>query len=305
MSNFLNFLIQPASFGLDIGLRSMKVVQITDDGQTRLAKITIAENSFSREGIKDKKTIAALIRAGLDHANPGPIKTKFVHSALPESLIFSKFLNAPENIDTEIDEFITKETIKSFPMPASEIYIDWQYTDKIVEGSPEIVVVAAPKIVVDDLVETIKMAGLELLSVETKPIAICRALINKKDQSPQIIMDIGARTTTINCIDNGSLSLTSLVHVGGDDLTVNLPESVKALYAEIKHTTAYYQNKLLKAKIFRKIVLAGGGANILGIAEELEKITRTQVIIGQPRAKIKVYNPEFAVAIGLAQKTHL
>ena len=303
MSSFTDFLIHPSWCGLDIGLRSLKIVQIENDSSILSVKIDIPENSFSHEGVKDKIGLAKLIRAGLDHAYPRPIKAKFAFSALPESLVFSKFVNIPVDTSKEIDQFAIDQANKSFPISSNEIHLDWQFTGKEDGQETEIIIVATPKNIVNDLIETAAMAGLEILGIETKPIAICRTFFDKKYKDALIIIDIGAQKTTISCVETGLLRLVSSVSIGGDDMLKDINKSAEILNTEIDRTLSYYQNKISSAKIFRKIILAGGGANIHGIAEAVEKATKTRTIIGSPTLKMKNYNPEFAVAIGLAQNT--
>ncbi len=304
MSNFTDFLIKPAGFGLDIGLRSLKIAQVSGPDLIGVNAANIPEGSFSHNGIKDKQILADIIKKSLAEAKPQPITSKFVYSGLPESLVFTKFLTIPEASSDELTRYITNEAIKFFPMQANEIYLDWEVAGQTPEGATEVLAVAASKKTVDDLVETMNLAGLEMLNIETKPLALTRALISAKENELILMADIGAKVTSLVILDNRTIRLTSVVKIGGDQLATDLAGSVQVLSQEISHLMKYYQNKLLQAKIFKKIILAGGGSNVQGAVEALEQSIHTQTVVGRPAIKTKSYDPAFSVAVGLAMKAN-
>lgn len=293
--------------GLDIGYQTLKIMQLKGDGPGAsllgVAEVAIPPKSLNKNGIKEKKQIAQAIIQGMKNARPHTITAKIVSSALPESLVFTKSIDLPRmNLD-EVNKNISYQANEFFPIPPNETYMDWQVVGSLVgQNTIDVLVVAAPKAIIDSLAETIKMAGLELSSLETKPIADARGLISPKDSGPSIILDIGAKTASISCYDQGNIKLTSTVSVGGDDLTKDLNMSIKNISSEITHFVKYYQNRIGQATIFRKIILAGGGANVAGVTEAIQEATRIKSSIGWPIIKTKTYNPKFATVIGLAMK---
>ena len=294
------------SFGLDIGHETMKIVQISGSGSNALlvgnVEIKVPENSITKTGVKNKKEIASIINQATGLAKPNKIEAKIVASALPESLVFTKLLELPQMSNEELAKAVPFQAMDFFPLPPEETHISWQITGVKPDRTLEILVVAAPKVLIDDLNETFILAGLTPLEIETKPIATTRALINKKDKAPILIIDIGAEASAMTCIDNGTIKLTSTLPFGNSLISKNPEKGVELLANEVNHLTKYYQNKLAEPKLFKKILLSGGGANLQKIPEILEKITRIWTEVGQPIIKIKNYNPKFAVAIGLAMK---
>lgn len=293
--------------GLDIGYQTLKVMQLKGDGPGAsllgVSEITIPPKTLGQEGIKDKKKIANAMLEAMRNAKPHPISAGIVSSALPESLVFTKSVDLPSMSFEEINKNIPYQASEFFPIPPQETYMDWQVVGSLAgANTTDVLVVAAPKIIVDSFADMIQSAGLELSSLETKPVADARALISAKDLNPYLILDIGAKNSSLTCYDQGTIKLTSTISIGGDDLGTDLNPNIKGLSSEIVHFIKYYQNRIGQATIFRKIVLAGGGANLKDLPEKLEKATRIKAEIGWPQIKTKTYNPKFATVVGLAMK---
>ena len=294
-------------FGLDIGYSTLKVMQLRGEGTgARLlgvAEVQIEPKTLGKDGIKDKKKAAESIIAAMKAARPHQISARIVSSALPESLVFTKSIDLPQMSPAEINKNIPYQAGEFFPVPPSEMYMDWQIVGQLPgKNSIDVLVVAAPRLIVDSFAEVVKQAGLELSSLETKPVSDSRALIPPRDLGPYLIVDVGAKSSSIICFDQGTIKLTSTVSCGGDDLTKDFQPNNDNLAYEIIHLIKYYQNRVGQATIFRKILLCGGGSNVPNMAPSLEKATRIRTEISWPVIKTKTYNPKFATVIGLAMK---
>jgi len=294
-------------FGLDIGYQTLKVMELKSDKAGAkilgVAEIPLDPKSLTKDGIKDKNKVAAAIHRATQLAKPHPITAQIVSSALPESLVFTKSIDLPKMSEEEINKNIPFQAGEFFPIPPAEMYMDWQIVGNLPEkNQADVLVVAAPKIIVDSIAEVVKIAGLELSSLETKPVADTRALIAPNDLGPYLLLDIGAKTSSIICYDQGTIKMTSTVSAGGDDLTADFQPNINNLASEIVHLVKYYQNRIGQATIFKKIITAGGGANVPRAVKSLEKATRIKTEIGWPLISTKSYNPKFATVIGLAIK---
>jgi len=297
--------IKKPTFGLDIGYRTMKLVQISGTGKRAVLRgaieVPIAEGTLTKEGVKEKNKLAEQIIAAMSQAKPHAISAKIVSSALPESLVFTKEIDMPKMSLKELNKSIPYQATEFFPIPPDETYMDWQIVGQK-DSNIEVLVVAAPKILVNALAEVVSLAGLELMGLETKPAALSRALINPQDKGSFLILDIGAKTSGLTCYDQQTIKLTSTVAIGGDNLQTDFAGSIRLLSSEILHLIKYYQNRIGKAQIINKIVLAGGGTNVEKTIDLIENLTKIKTIIGQPQVDLKGYDPRFATAIGLAVK---
>lgn len=297
--------IKKPTFGLDIGRDTLKIVQVkgalTRAQLVSAVEVPIPKNSLTKEGIKQKEQLAEIIRHAAASALPHAANAKIVASALPESLVFTKNLNLPKMAPADIEKNIPFQAKDFLPIPPENTYLDWQVVAELPNNTLEVLVVASPKTLVDSLIETVKLAGLDLLGLETKPVALTRALILPKDPGPYLVLDIGAQSCGLTCYDRGTIKLTSTVTYGGDQIKKD-PDILKALAGEIIHLAKYYNNRIGSTEIFKKVLLAGGGASIENVEKTLEKFCKIETQIGQPIIKLKNYHPKFASALGLALK---
>lgn len=299
--------IKKPIFGLDIGYSTLKVMQLKGEGPSAkllgVAEINIEPKTLAKDGIKEPQKVAQSILAACKAAKPSPISATIVSSALPESLVFTKSVDLPAMQEAEINKNIPYQAGEFFPIPANEMYMDWQIVGQLPgKNLVDVLVVAAPKKIVDSFAETIKMAGLELSSLETKPVSVVRALIPKNDLNPYLLLDVGAKTSSVVCYDQGTIKVTSTISCGGDDLASDFQPNIDNIASEVIHLIKYYQNRIGQATIFRKVILAGGGANTPNIGQSIEESTKIKTEIGWPTIKTKTYNPKFASVIGLAMK---
>lgn len=297
--------IKKPIFGLDIGYQTMKLVQIKGQGKNaRLLgaiEVPIMAGVLSKDGVRETQKLAETIRQAMNAAKPHAISARIVSSALPESLVFTKSIELPKMSLKEINKSIPYRATEFFPIPPEETFMDWQVVGQK-EDSIEVLVVAAPKVLVTGVNEAMSKASLELMGLETKPASIVRALISPQDKNTYMILDIGAKTTGLTCYDQQTIKLTSTIAIGGDKLQTDFASGVKALSQEIVHLIKYYQNRIGQAQVFNKVILAGGGANISKISEAIEALVKIKTEVSHPLMNLKGYDPRFATAIGLAMK---
>ncbi len=161
-----------------------------------------------------------------------------------------------------------------------------------------------------------KVAGLRLLALEVESLSLARVLAGG-DPTPSILVDIGGRSSNIAIVDQGLLKLNSQTDYGGGDLTqalasglsinVRRAEELKktrgllgtggeyelstlmsplldAIINEVRRSKDSYEQNY-KGKIER-VILAGGGANLLGIEKYFKDQLGIPVIKANPFSRI-------------------
>lgn len=287
--------------GLEIGFETLKLVQLQGAVLSSAIEVPIPAQTLTRNGIKDKHGLGKILKNACSNAKPNPISARNVVSAIPQALVFTKLIILPKMSSRLTEQSIIDQTKDFFPLPSNEIIMDWQIVGEANKQN-EIMVVATPKILVNDFIESIKIAGLELVSLEIKPIALVRALIDPTDKSTLLILDIGAERSELIYFDQDNIKLNSSIAIGGNNLQSDFAGSIKFLTSEILHLIDYYQKKSDKNKKIDKIVLTGGGANIEKTSDIIEELTQIKVVLGKPKINLTNYDPKFATAIGLAMK---
>jgi len=336
------FKIERDVFGLDIGFQTIKIAQLKKRGAffklTNFGYFASPKNPFAKEHIKDKK---ALTEAISQAKNKIRLSTKSVVSALPESVVFTKIIQLPKLKPEELKNVVAHEAINFIPLEPNQTYLDFQLVGES-NGNYHILVVAAPKRLVDDFVEVLEKAGLSLVCLETKPLSNIRALVGPKNFKEEIlIVDLGAVATSCTICKEKAIKLTVTFSFGSQLFTEKIASvlgvklekaeeikikngitgkaglqikqalegSLGTLADKIIETLNYYRKNRDDKVGLNKVILTGGGALMPGLRGFLEDKIGLRVELGDPWRMIK--NPPsqaqvpktlFTTAIGSAMR---
>jgi type IV pilus assembly protein PilM len=283
-----------------------------------------------------------LLKEIIKRINP---KTKKAVASLPLFSSFTTILHFPEMPDNELKQALVYQAKQYVPLPLSEIALDWQ---KIGEYENEkgfktqlILLIAVPQETIKKYQDVFRQAGLSLLALEIEPISLLRSLISD-DKVPTIIIDIGSHTTSISLVEDLKLKFVSHTDFAGSSLThaissaLNInplrAEEIKREHGilstganyeltqtmipfidiiinEVKRALISYENNFFKKPNFERVILSGGGANLLGLDKYISNQLNIPTVKAEAFLKFE-YNPELlpllpelnpllAVALGL------
>lgn len=333
------------SVGIDIGSKTIKIVELSRDASSwKLnASGVVGYQGVTPEYAKDETELTALAQAIKKLHKEANISSKEVSVALPEPQVFTRTIKFPPLTDQEIASAVKWEAEQYIPIPIAEAIVQHQVIERRESATPpEVVVllVAAPRKLVEVYVKVLQMAGLTTVGVETELMALTRALA-PIDQTVMLV-DFGARSTDIAIAKGGQLSFSRTIPTAGEAFTRAVAQSLgiemqqaeeyKRAYGlsaaqlegkikgaldpvymividEMKKAIHFYQSEE-KGEVPKSIILSGGTS---GMPQGLSLISKTmgaEVVIGNPFAKISVdasvaktlapYAPLYAIAVGLA-----
>ena len=231
------------SLGIDVGTASIKIVEISWFGkEARLGNfgelsILNLEEKLFRNFKKDSLSsfnvgVAKIIQAILEEAK---IETKLANFSIPDFSTFFTFFELPLMTERELPEAIKYTAREHIPLPLSEVTLDWQ----IIEGGLpkdkatklKILLVSVPNQIVNQYQEIAKKANLKLPIMEAEAFALNRALIKEDDKDKVVVLvDIGARSTTISIIDKKVLKSSYSIDVSGNEFTFTIAKSLNVDY---------------------------------------------------------------------------
>lgn len=334
----------PSLIGIDIGADNVKVVGLSAHGNNyRLIGMNqspIPKDSWAPEALSNVDNIAAAINSSLKNAKPNPIKPTRVRVALPEKVIFSTTFALPALSSKELAQAIAIQSAEKLSINLEEHYLDYEISSghcrpvsgdvdlkKINEQQEKaeqsgdanltnVFVVAAKRTLVQSVVELCNRAKLDLVGIDIKPAALARSLIRKNDFVPRLTVDLGAGSVGFSFTEGDSIRLVSTSPLGMDKISsdqitlVNLSSSLSPIIDEAVRLIRFFENRLCPGQRIKTIILAGGGANINGIAEFFTKETGLQTIVGNPLSAVDLHHypltpamaRSFAVAAGLAME---
>lgn len=314
---FLNF-YRKRALGLDISDYSIEIISLggsIDNPKLLAMGRTVLEPGIVENSkiLNKEKLITPLLKL-IKNPKFGKIKTnKFIFS-IPESKSFIHIFEIPENLEKKkILDFIKSQASQTFPFPLENLYLDFQIRDK------EVLLVAAPKNIVQDYLDVFKKCRVSPLALEPESESLGRSLIEDKKETI-LILDIGARTTIFSIFDEKGLRLSISNEIAGNRFTKKISEKLNiswekaeslkkkaglkpgikggrvflilqkeiqtGIIEEIGKIEKYFQEK--EQKSIKKIILAGGSAVLPRLSEYLAENLEKLVSIGDPWAKINI-----------------
>jgi len=319
---------QNSVFGLDIGYESVKIVEVKENnGRVSLVgaiEMPLKNRILEKDSFKNKADAANQIKEAMRQAKPSAISARHFVSSLPETYVFTKTIQLPKMSVAELERAIPNEAAEFLPIPVENVYFDYQvlmaHPD---EPLMDIFIAAAPKRLVDDYLELAKIAGLELVALETKSFASGRAILRQKGLPKGVlILHIGTEFSRISIWDGGTIRLSSTVSVGKNQIVGglnnfvapdqegvaltperygNIAQIASPIMDEIAAAVKYHQTRDFKPSPIEKIVLCGSSLSIEGLGAFIE----SEMKVPTETAKLKLnekeeLSPQFIAAFGLA-----
>lgn len=308
-----------SSFGLDIGVSSINAVWLSrlKNGFEVDASISAATptKGMMSESPLDQEEMARAIAKVVSDAK---ITSKTVNVALPENQVYTKVIEMPVLSDKELSSAIYWEAEQHIPVPLTTVTMAWSVLRKAYEGGGEkmqILMVAAPTLLVNKYQKILKMAGLTIKFLETEILSIIRALVGDQNFPPSIIINIGAINTSLVIIRDGIMIFSYSIPTGGKaisraittdfGLTPDQAEEYKNTYgvskeafggkigkatepilnsimSEVRKALAFYVDKYKNDKPIRQIILTGGTAKLPGIDLFFTANTNIETVTANP-----------------------
>ncbi len=305
-------------FGLDIGLSSLKVMQINrsrkQDTVVGYGVTSFASDLFVDGVLTDPEGLAKIAYELFSQHIVGAISSRRTVVGIPASKTFTRSMTLPKLKSKDLSAAVQLEAEQYIPMPTDDLYMDYTvvaHTDKEIE----ILAVAVPKKIVDSYLVLTNLLGLEVVAIETTISAAGRLFVQAEQSDvPTVLIDLGSLSTDISIYDKG-LVVTGTTAAGGDSFTKLIAEKLKVtsqeahiiktkyglglskkqkdisdglqpildqLVKEIRRMIRYYEERSNTEKKIAQIVTMGGGANMPGLSEHLTSTLRIPVRMCDP-----------------------
>ncbi|HPV70800.1 MAG TPA: type IV pilus assembly protein PilM [Candidatus Magasanikbacteria bacterium] len=249
------------AFGLDIGDRSIKIVQLKHR-QLRQGYFTYElahASSFSLpEGLIENgeiikpEEVLRLLKSHLEHKNINIKYCPWAVTSLPETKTFIHLVDIQLSEPKErINDNDVYNVIPSYlPYEAHEIYLDWQEINPSSQTLDHSVLLASvPKKIADAYTYLLNIAGIRPLALEVEALPITRAVINRqKDLTTQSrgILDLGATRSSFIIYDHESIQFSLSLPMSGANITEHIQKKLSLTWEEaekIKKECGFNKNK--------------------------------------------------------------
>ena len=305
--------------GVDISSTTVKLLELSvKNGRywvESYAVMPLPENSVVEKSILNPEAVADALERVVNLANP---HTTHVAIAVPTSMVIHKIIEMDADMsDEEREVQIRMDAEQYIPFPLDEVSLDFEVLpDRLANPNRvNVLLVATRTENVDTRVEVLELAGLVAKVADVESYAMERAFSVFTDTLPMGantvgILDIGHTMTTLSVMQKGKIIYTREQVFGGRQLTQDIQSRYGLSFEEAgrakKERTlpddydtevlepfldAVVQQAARSLQFFFSssqfneidhILLAGGIANIPGLAKLLQQKLGYRVTIANP-----------------------
>lgn len=206
-------------FGLDIGTSAIRAVQVTNNPRAkqlmRYAMAPIDSKLALSDAKADQQKIAQQIRDMLVQAQ---ISTKNVAVGIPSSRVFTTVVDIERLSPSELAKTIKYQADSFIPTPLADSKIDWA----VIGDSPadpnkvEILLSSVPNEFIETRLDLLESIGLNVIAYEPDNLSLVRSIMALDSTEPQMLIDIGSKSTDIVVTMGGIPRLTRAIPTGSE-----------------------------------------------------------------------------------------
>ncbi|MEI6518676.1 MAG: type IV pilus assembly protein PilM [bacterium] len=228
MNFFSRFSGTSDTVGIDIGSHTIKVAQVALTRQgyqlVRAGSTPTPSGAVKAGVVVDRIQVAESIFTLLQTLG---IRTTLAISAVAGPTVVVRQVKLPAMPENQLRKSIQWEARNYIPTTVEDSMLEFQILGtSAVDGTPQmdVMMVAAPRDMVESRIAALEQAGLEPLALELEPFALMRSAIDivstpGLQQENIALVEIGHTYTHISIVSAGTFILTRSVTVAGESFT--------------------------------------------------------------------------------------
>jgi type IV pilus assembly protein PilM len=212
--------------GIDIGSSCIKAVQVEPNGNGwRLTNAALQPTPADccRDGvITNVLDVAQAIKTLLRNAN---IHSDQAVAAISGSQVIVRQVQLPKMNEASLRKSIRFEATRYISASVEDSIVEFEILGDVPDSDQmNVMLVAAPKDLIDSRVSVLETAGLEPVAIDVEAFSIVRALAecSNADASrgnTSALIDMGASHTDVNIVSGGAFALTRSIPIAGESFT--------------------------------------------------------------------------------------
>lgn len=288
------------------------------EDQSRLLRSSGAVQSSSVK--LSVSQLTSLLKLALEK---GKFSARNAVASVPPFVNFTAILDLPQMQPRELEQALSFQARQYIPVPLEEVSLQWIKVGQLHDASGmtrELVMLnAVPSEYVAHCKEAFAGAGLTLSSLEIEQLALVRGAVGP-DQTPTLIVDIGAQSSAIIVAEAGQLVFAEQADIGGDSVTQALASSlglnpvradsmkrehgligegpgremasialpaIDGLLGEVRKAIYTYETRFQKRIGVERVLLTGSGANLRGLEASLGNALQLPVARAAPLYRVE------------------
>lgn len=284
-------------FGLDLGTTAVRVIELRGGGPAKqlahYAYAPIDSKVALSDANADQQKVVQVLRDLLAQAH---IASRNVAVGIPSGRVFTTVFDIERLSPGDLERTIHYQADSLIPTPLAESKIDWA----VLGDSPkdktkvEVLLTSVSNEFVEKRLDMLESIGLNVIAFEPDNLALARALVAPDSTAPQMVLDIGYKSTDLVVVMNGAPRLTRSIPTGSEAIIRSATQAlgiddkqaeqfifkfglskdklegqiyqaiistVDILMSEIEKSIKFFQTRYTGAKLDRIIVT--GGASTL------------------------------------------
>ncbi len=283
-------------FGLDLGTSAVRIVQLRGGGPVKAYDRHYQEAVDSKLAMSDSKAdqqrLAQSVREIIGKAG---ITTRNVAVGIPSSRVFTAVVDFDNLPVEELAKTIKYQADSLIPTPLSESKLDWAKLGQSPKDPAKIEVLlsSVTNSYVESRLDMLESIGLNVIAFEPDSMALMRAIIPIDAAAPQMVIDMGNKSTDLVISMGGAPRLVRSIPTGTEAIVkaaiqnLNIDEkqaeqfvfkfglskdklegqiynavisTVDILMGEIEKSIKFFQTRYVNNKLDRIIVTGGASA---------------------------------------------
>jgi type IV pilus assembly protein PilM len=206
-------------FGLDIGTTAIRVVQLQGSGPVKTlvkyAYVPVDERLAVSDSKADQQKLVQTIR---DLLTQSRMSTNNVAVGLPSQRVFTTVVDINRLNPSELAKTIKFQADSLIPTPLDQSKMDWA----LIGDSPmdktkvEVLLTSVTNEFVEARLDMLESIGLNVIAFEPDNLALARSMFAPDNGLPQMVLDIGNKSTDLVISMNGAARLTRAIPTGSE-----------------------------------------------------------------------------------------
>jgi type IV pilus assembly protein PilM len=221
--------------GLDIGSTAVRAAELSPGTQptvVRAAQRPLPAGAVENGEVRDPAAVSEALR---DLWKDGGFSSGQAWLGVGNQRVIVREIALPFLPEKELRASLSLQVQEFIPMPVDEAVLDYDPIGEFEQDDRKMLrmlLVAAQRAMVDQVVDAVRGAGLEPMGLDLIPFALVRAVgtpdisMDLDGSGEEAIIDIGANVTNIVVHDRGATRFVRVLPSGGRDVTIAIARAV-------------------------------------------------------------------------------
>jgi Tfp pilus assembly PilM family ATPase/Tfp pilus assembly protein PilN len=259
--------------GIEYSEKELRFVELLRGFRgVRVGGYGVVSLSSTDQGVSSKRR-DVLVNAIRELISTGKIRSRRAIIGVSRSSYFFRKITFPPVASEKLKPIIENQVERAFPVRSDQLVYDYQEIGKGKNGGKEVILAGVRNSKVDEIIAVSKAAGLELLRIDMKEIAICNLLKLKDSQlsEPFVLLNIDKEATYVDLLVSGHPVICRKIELDSQKI------QLEKVFGEVEKSIGFYSELSKEESGIKRIVLSGDSSLVNPILPELIRFFRLEV----------------------------